>query len=223
MEYVREGCLEKDGMLCNRCGKAEWVGPKFSRIPAPYPDSDNAGHYLPLSKTPRTINGKARAIDDLAPRKLFKDGSISSSNCEKLRTFSEEFCVEEKHVVSYVKHLEQLATVASYSIRERERRLNQTIEEGKQYQDYNWSDLIESGKLSKLKVKELDKNLKEHQLPSAGKKPDKLKRITSGFYLRNDKEATSEDKPSGPNSDSVWESDSNDDDVLAVIGDSDTK
>ena len=28
-------------------------------------------------------------------------------------TYSEEFCVEEKHVVSYVKHLEQLATVAS--------------------------------------------------------------------------------------------------------------
>ena len=211
-------------MLCKRCGKAEWVGPKFSRIPAPYPDPDNAGHYLPLSKTPRAINGKARAIDDLAPRgnirKLFKDGSISSSNCEKLRTFSEEFCVEEKHVVSYVKYLEQLANVAS--IRERERTLNRTIEEGKQYQDYNWSDLIESGKLSKLKVKELDKYLKEHQLPSAGKKPDKLKRITADFYLRNDKEATSEDKPADPESDSLQESDSDDDDVLAVIGDSDT-
>ena len=86
MEYVREGCLKKDEMLCNRYGKAELVGPKFSRIPAPYPDPDNAGHYHPISKTPRTINGKARAIDDLAPtantRKLFKDGSISSSNCE---------------------------------------------------------------------------------------------------------------------------------------------
>ena len=116
--------------------------------------------------------------------------------------------------------MEQLATVAS--IRERERRLNRTIEEGKQYQDYNWSDLIESGKLSKLKVKELDKYLKEHQLPTAGKKPDKLKRITADFYLRNDKEATSEDKPADPESDSVWESDSDDDDVLAVIGDSDT-
>ena len=86
MEYAREGCLKKDEMLCNRYGKAEWVGPKFSRIPAPYSDPDNAGHYHPISKTPRTINGKARAIDDLAPtantRKLFKDGSISSSNCE---------------------------------------------------------------------------------------------------------------------------------------------
>ena len=97
--------------------------------------------------------------------------------------------------------MEQLANVAS--IRERERRLNRTIEEGKQYQDYNWSDLIESGKLSKLKVKELDKYLKEHQLPSAGKKPDKLKRITADFYLRNDKEATSEDKPADPESDSL--------------------
>ena len=112
---------------------------------------------------------------------MFKDGSISTSNCEKLRTFSEEFCVEEKHVVSYVKHLEQLATVASF--RERVGRLNRTIEEGRQNQDYNWSDLIESGKLDKLKVKELDKYLKEHQLPSAGKKPDKLKRITADFYL----------------------------------------
>ena len=70
---------------------------------------------------------------------------------------------------------------------------------------------------------ELDRYLKEHQLPSAGKKPDKPKRITTDFYLRNDKKATSEDKPAGPKSDSVWESDSNDDDVLAVIGDSDTK
>ena len=66
------------------------------------------------------------------------------------------------------------------------------------------------------------KYLKEHQLPPAGKKPDKFKRITTDFYLRNDKEATSEDKPADPESDSFWESDSDDDDVLAVIGDSDT-
>ena len=76
MKYVKEGCLEKGGMLCNRCGKAEWVGPKFSGIPARYPDPGDAGHYLPFSKTPRTINGKTRAIDYLAPwvniRKLFK-------------------------------------------------------------------------------------------------------------------------------------------------------
>ena len=133
-------------MLCNRCEKVEWVGPKFSRIPPPYPDPDNGGHYLHLSKTPRTINGKARALDNLAPRanirKLFKDGSISSSKNFVLKRSTD--------VVSYVKHLEELATVAS--IRERERRLNRTIDEGKQYQDYNWSDLIESGKLSKVKL-----------------------------------------------------------------------
>ena len=42
------------------------------------------------------------------------------------------------------------------------------------------------------------------------------------MYLRNNKEATSEDRPSDPKSDSVWESDLDDDDVSAVIGDSDT-
>ena len=67
-----------------------------------------------------------------------------------------------------------------------------------------------------------DKYLKEHQLPSAGNKREKLKRITGDFYLRNGKKATSEDKPADPESDSVWESDSDDDDVLAVIGDIDT-
>ena len=49
-----------------------------------------------------------------------------------------------------------------------------------------------------------------------------MKRITGDFYLRNDKEATSGDKPADPESDSVWESDSDDDDVLAVIGGIDT-
>jgi len=49
-----------------------------------------------------------------------------------------------------------------------------------------------------------------------------LKRITTDFYLRNNKDATSEDKPADPESDSVWESDSDDNNVLAVIGDSDT-
>ena len=49
-----------------------------------------------------------------------------------------------------------------------------------------------------------------------------MKRITEDFYLRIEKDATSEDKPADPESDSVWESDLDDDNVLAVIGDSDT-
>ena len=49
-----------------------------------------------------------------------------------------------------------------------------------------------------------------------------MKRITADLYLRNNKEATSEDRPADPKSDSVWESDLDDDDVSAVIGDSDT-
>ena len=49
-----------------------------------------------------------------------------------------------------------------------------------------------------------------------------MKRIPADFYLRSNKEATPADKPADPESDSVWESDSDDDDVLAVIGDSDT-
>lgn len=151
MEYVREGYLKKDEMLCNRYGKAEWVGPTFSRIPSPYPDPDNAGHYHPISKTPRTINGKARAIEWSCPYGKYQKVVQGWIHLIKQLWVLKNFVLKRSMLLAIiVKHLEQLATVAS--IRERERRLNRTIEEGKQYQDYNWSDLIESGNLSKLKV-----------------------------------------------------------------------
>ena len=60
-------------------------------------------------------------------------------------------------MVSYVKHLEQLAAAAS--IRKKEKKLKKKIGEAKTYEEYNWPDLIDSGKLNKIKVKELDKYL----------------------------------------------------------------
>ena len=82
------------------------------------PDPNNEGHYLPLSDTSTTtVNGDLRVIDSFAPkaniRKQFKNGLISSGNCEQISSFSKTFSVEEKYVVSYVKHLEQLAAAAS--------------------------------------------------------------------------------------------------------------
>ena len=90
-------------------------------------------------------------------------------------------------MVCYVKHLEQLAAAAS--IREKGKKLKKKIEEAKTYEEYNWPDLIDSGKLNKIKVKELDKCLPKHNLSTANKKADKVKRITAQYYLANDKVA----------------------------------
>ena len=227
-EYIKEGCLETNQEPCDKCGNVEWVGPRCSRVPSPMPDPNNEGCYLPLSDTSTaTVNGDLRVIDDFAPRanirKQFKNGLISSSNCEQISSFSKTFCVEERYVVSYVKHLEQLAAAAS--IREKEKKLKKKIEEAKTYEEYNWPDLIDSGKLNKIKVKELDKYLLKHILSTANKKADKVKRITARYYLTNDKVAKQMSNDSDSKSASEYDSESdsdedNDDEVLAVIDDS---
>ena len=71
-------------------------------------------------------------------------------------------------MVSYVKYLEQLAAAAR--LKEKEKKLKTKIEEAKTYEEYNWPDLIDSGKLNKIKVKELDKYLLKHNLSTANKK-----------------------------------------------------
>ena len=50
-EYIKEDCMEREQVPRDNCVNALWVGPKFSRIPAPQLDPNNKEHYLPLSKT----------------------------------------------------------------------------------------------------------------------------------------------------------------------------
>ena len=56
------------------------------------------------------------------------------------------------------------------------------MEETKSYDDYSWFDLIDSGKLNKLKVKEPAKYLLGNHSSNAGKKADKVKGITAHYY-----------------------------------------
>ena len=63
-------------MLCNRCRKADWIGPKFSRISAPYPDPHYPASSFQDTKIDPWID--SRTLDDLVPRanirKLFTEG-----------------------------------------------------------------------------------------------------------------------------------------------------
>jgi len=103
-------------------------------------------------------------------------------------------------------------------IRENERKKKRSMESNKEYKDYDWPNVISSGKLSKLKVKELDKYLKYHGLSLIRRKADKVKRITSHFYVdMRSLQDTPQSSSSETETSDESESDSDEDDVLGVV------
>lgn len=149
-------------------------------------------------------------------KKLFKDGDITSNNGAKVEEFSQKYCVDAKPVIEYLKHLEDLQT--SSLIRENERKKKRCIESNKRYKDYDWPNVISSGKLSKLKVTELDKYLKYHGLSLIGRKADKITRITSHFYIdTQSRKDTPQCDSSETETSEESESDSDEDEVLGVV------
>ena len=104
------------------------------------------------------------------------------------------------------------------AIRENERRKKREKECSKTYEDYDWNTLIDSGKLNSLKVMELDKYLKRHDLSTIGKKEDKIKRIKADFYINRTNDTAIDAKTSDDDTLSGdGESDSDDDEVLQII------
>ena len=68
-------------------------------------------------------------------------------------------------------------------IRTREAEVRKRQEAERTYKDFKWDgNLIESGKIEKLKIKELDLYLKEHGLTTIGRKLDKVKAIRCHYY-----------------------------------------
>jgi hypothetical protein len=75
MFYVHGELFSRNGMkikevesckeICDRCQEIRWVGARFSRIPAHYPDPENPGNYMNVFKTPTTLNGEQQQpVDD---------------------------------------------------------------------------------------------------------------------------------------------------------------
>ena len=91
-------------------------GATFSKIPAHYPDPGNPGHYMNVFKTPTTLNdGQQQPVNNFAPRAslkcFFKDGAISSGASE-VKEQQVGIFVEEKHMLEYIRHLEELQIVS---------------------------------------------------------------------------------------------------------------
>jgi len=110
--------------------------------------------------------GNIREPDDYQPRaqlrKLFAEGKISSNDNTKIGKFSKKYIVNESLINSYLEHLKNIES--RKELRAKERHQAKTIQDLKSYEDYDWDGLYESGKLKELKVAELNKYIKHHNL-----------------------------------------------------------
>jgi hypothetical protein len=139
----------------------------MDRIPQPVPDTSNPMHYLPLEKTPLTTNGQTpREPDDWQPRaniiKQFKAGELSLETPKKIEEFSEKYHVVPQYTERYLLHMQNLKQLQH--IRTQNRSFQRTEKKIKQYQDYDWLDIVVNGKLRTLLISELDKYLEHNKL-----------------------------------------------------------
>lgn len=124
--------------------------------------------------------GNARLVDDFQPRaqlkELYKRSAISSSDEDKINDFSAKYIVPMNLVRNYVLHLEHLVLMKQK--RQREEMANKEARVEKKYEEYNWQDLYERGKISSLRVFELDKYIDHHRLSGKVHKMKKKDKVS---------------------------------------------
>ena len=106
---------------------------------------------MDVYETPTT----ARTPDDYQPRKCLKDlyerNAISADNPNTIAACCATDNVEEKHVIEYLGHLNDINI--RKDIRTREAKEKRRLEEELTYKDYQWGTLIENGKIKKAEAK----------------------------------------------------------------------
>ena len=178
-EFCRDACKEQrdeSSTLYSWCTNNRWVGPATEGIPQPVPDKQNPRHFMDVYKTPTT----GRTPDDYQPRKCLKDlfekKAISADNPNTIAAFCATHNVEEKQVIEYLGHLNDINI--RKDIRTMETKEKRRLEEELAYKDYQWDTLIENGNIER----QLDLYLKEHGLTTIGLKQDEIKAIRYHDY-----------------------------------------
>ena len=106
---------------------------------------------------------------------MFLSGEIKLN-----KDFAKKFCVDQTYVSHYYEHLQNMS--ALQKDRSNERHSQKTKHLQMHYGDYNWQDLVISGKLKSLVIQELDTYLERHSLKKVGNKSDTLKAITCHMF-----------------------------------------
>ena len=184
-EFLKFSCQGEVGRVCSFC--SEWAGPPMGRCPKPYPDHSCLPeyHYLPYQQT---LN-EGREVDDWQPRVQLKNqhasGAVVLTDPESVAAFADKFIVKSKFVIDHLHRLEVMEFKRKKRMEEKARESRETKE--KSYDDYPWADLCEdAAKLRKLRVPELNKYLKHHELKQHYKssKEEKVKAIIRHSCLK---------------------------------------
>ena len=159
----------------------------FYFVPQPKPDEDNSGHYMPVCVSPIFhSNGKMREVDDYQPRvfitSLFNKGEISLDDKDAIEETARKLAIGEVCVISCIEHLRDLSI--NKERRDRTRAVNRERKVNAKYEDYDWLELVITGKINGLLVLELDRYLDRHNLHKKCSKKDKVKAITADILRR---------------------------------------
>ena len=166
IEFVKFSCTKSE--VCAFCSTHGWVGPPCKTVPKPYPNYEaNGFHYLSVLETPVEVDGKDREVDDFQPRKQARD-HVKKGNLDRdedVKGFCDKYMVEEILLRKYLDHLNYL------DIRKRKRAEKKLLQNrqdaNRQFDDYDWLELFNSGLLKKLKVSDLDKYLNHFGLKNS--------------------------------------------------------
>ena len=139
---------------------------------------------------------------------------------DEITQFSEKFYVQREYVVACLEHLTNLESAKNIRAKAREDEKRHRKE--KECKEYSWLDLVLQGKLSTLKVYELDEYLDENKLNKKGNKNDKLKAIAADVLRRSQtgpiKKVLEKQERDQESSGADSEADSDQDIVLEEIG-----
>jgi hypothetical protein len=230
MEYKKQSCLQSTGEMCDFCQENPWLGPSAERVPQPMPDPDNPMHYLPLEKTPRTVNEEPRQVDDCLPRaciiRLVNEGVLCLDDATSIDEVAKSLAVEPCYVRHYMEHIQHLQRMKG--IRSGDRKTKKQSKLEKKVEDYDWFSLVRNNDINKLLVVELDKYLDLHSLVKLGNKQDKIQAISVDVWKRESEQGeavtVSAESDGGESDDEISDSDDTDSDedlVCAEMGDSD--
>ena len=99
-----------------------------------------------------------RTPDDYKLKDLYEQNAIFADNPNTVAAFYATYNVEEKDVIEYLGHLNDINI--RKDIRTREANEKRRLEEELTYKDYKWGTLIKNGKVEKLKVRQIGLYLK---------------------------------------------------------------
>ena len=215
---------ERTGDICSFClENPVQEGCQVSRVPEPVPDYSYVDKFKYKQYDHPDNNGKLGPIDEFNPRvqlkAMFSDKKICLNSPDQIDAFSKKFIVDEDLVVGELTHLVNLDLAKTVRSADRERKKH--AETSREYEDFNWKELVEEKKLKKLVVKTLNKYLSHHDISHFEqlKKAEKIHAITAHYYsLKYDSVASASNEDNGDKDHEDEEGneylDSDDDEVL---------